>query len=141
MKKFGFDNLLVSDREIFDALYSQKQKLPDEKLLAICRNIGIFLSTNESRESICQYISTQFKDWYSLKTILDNLNYNEKSKKTSSLLISGASLADFKEVIKDIAQQFSDNQMITRNNFSKISSAFNNTLIHFSFSGVMSSFV
>ena len=35
MKKFGFDNLLVSDREIFDALYSQKQKLPDEKLLAI----------------------------------------------------------------------------------------------------------
>lgn len=111
MKKFGFDNLLVSDREIFDALYSQRQKLPDEKLLALCKNLGIFLSTNESRETICQYISTQFKDWHSLKNILDNLNYNEKSKKTSSLLITGASLADFKEVIKDLAPQFSENQM------------------------------
>ncbi|MEF9985476.1 MAG: hypothetical protein RR697_03840 [Malacoplasma sp.] len=116
MRKFGFDNLLVSDREIFDAIFSQKQKLPDEKLFELCRNMGIFVSQNETRESICQYISTQFKDWHNLKIILDNLNYNEKNKKTSSLLISGASLDDFKEVIKDLAPQFSDNQMSHKGN-------------------------
>ncbi|WP_336167746.1 hypothetical protein [Acinetobacter sp. 161(2023)] len=111
MKKFGFDNLLVSDREIFDAIYSQKQKLTDDKLLELCKNHGIYVSVNETRETLCQYISTQFKDWYSLKTILDSLNHNEKNRKTATLLVSGANLDDFKEAIKDIAPQFGDNQM------------------------------
>lgn len=116
MKKFGFDNLLVSDREIFDAIFSQKQKLPDEKLFELCRDMGIFVSFNETRESLCQYISTQFKDWHNLKKILDNLNHHEKNKKTSSLMISGASLNDFKEAIKDLAPQFSDNFMSHKGN-------------------------
>lgn len=111
MKKFGFDNLLVSDREIFDAIFSQKQKLSDEKLFDLCRNLGIFISKNETRESLCQYISTQFKDWHGLKTILDSLNYNEKNKKLTTLKISGADLEDFKDAIKAIAPQFSENHM------------------------------
>lgn len=115
-KKFSFDNLLVSDREIFDTIYSQKQKLPNEKLLEICRNHGIFLSITETRETICQYIATQFKDWYSLKIILDSLNQDERTQKTATMLISGAELNDFKEAIKDLTPQFSDNQMSHKSN-------------------------
>ncbi len=111
MKKFGFDNLLVSDREIFDAIYSQKQKLPDEKLLEICRNYGIFLSNNENRESICHFISTQVSDWNKLKALLDSINHDEKNAKTTTVKFSGAEFKHFKEAIKEIAPQYVDNQM------------------------------
>lgn len=30
--KYGFDNLLINDREIFDTVYSQQKKLPNSKL-------------------------------------------------------------------------------------------------------------
>ncbi|WP_227063249.1 hypothetical protein [Acinetobacter pittii] len=111
MKKFGFDNLLVSDREIFDAIYSQKQKLPDEKLLEICRNYGIFLSNNEDRESICHFISTQVSDWNKLKALLDSINHDEKNAKTTTVKFSGAEFKHFKEAIKEIAPLYEDNHM------------------------------
>lgn len=111
MKKFGFDNLLVSDREIFDAIYSQKQKLPDDKLLEICRNYGVFLSNNENRESICHFISTQVSDWNKLKALLDSINHDEKNAKTTTMQFSGAEFKFFKEAIQEIAPQYVDNQM------------------------------
>lgn len=111
MKKFGFDNLLVSDREIFDAIYSQKQKLPDSKLFEICRNFGFFLSNNENRESICRFISTQVSDWNKLKALLDSINHDEKNAKTTTVKFSGAELKHFKEAIQEIAPQYAENQM------------------------------
>lgn len=111
MKKFGFDNLLVNDREIFDAIYSQKKRLPDEKLHELCRNLGIFLSTNEDRESICKFISTQVFDWNKLKNLLDHINHDEKNSKTTTLKFSGAEFKHFREAVKEISPLYEANQM------------------------------
>lgn len=111
MKKFGFDNLLVNDREIFDAIYSQKKKLPDQKLIELCRNLGIFLSNNEDRESICKFISTQIFDWNLLKNLLNQINQDEVSNKTTSIKFSGGDLRHFREAIKEIAPVYEDNHL------------------------------
>lgn len=111
MKKFGFDNLLVSDREIFDVIYSQKKRLPNDKLIELCRNYGVFLSANEDRESICKFISTQLFDWNKLKSLLDKINHDEQNSKSTTIKFSGTQLKHFRDAIKEMAPLYEENQM------------------------------
>lgn len=114
--KYGFDNLLINDREIFDTVYSQQQKLPNSKLYEICRNRGILLSPYEDRESLATYISNLYYDWNFIKNLLEQINHDEKSNKVTSSVLDTDNLAKIKEVLKEISPDYEDKHISVKNN-------------------------
>lgn len=114
--KYGFDNLLINDREIFETVYSQQQKLPNSKLYEICRNRGILLSPYEDRESLATYISNLYYDWNFIKNLLELINHSEKSNKVTSSVLDTDDLAKIKEVLKEISPDYEDKHISVKNN-------------------------
>lgn len=114
--KYGFDNLLINDREIFETVYSQQQKLPNSKLYEICRNRGILLSPYEDRESLATYISNLYYDWNFIKDLLEQINHDDKSNKVTSSVLHTNDLAKIKEVLKEISPDYEDKHISIKNN-------------------------
>lgn len=114
--KYGFDNLLINDREIFETVYSQHQKLPNSKLYEICRSRGILLSPYEDRESLATYISNLYYDWNFIKDLLEHINHDEKSNKVTSSVLDIDDLAKIKEVLKEISPDYEDKHIAIKNN-------------------------
>jgi len=113
--KYGFDNLLINDREIFDTIYSQQQKLPNSKLYELCRNRGILLSPYEDRETLATYIANLYYDWNSIKNLLEQINHDDKSNKITSSVLHIDDLTKIKEVLKEISPEFERNQISVKN--------------------------
>lgn len=113
--KYGFDNLLINDREIYETIFSQQQKLPNSKLLEICRNRGILLSPYETRESLATYIANLYYDWNFIKSLLEYINHDDRSNKITSCILDTGEFEKIKEVIKEISPDYKDNLISSKN--------------------------
>lgn len=104
MKKFSFDNLTVSDRELYDTIYSMNQKLPVNLLEEICRKRGIIISNEDVREDISLYISGLFFDWYAIEDLLNNINMDERNHRVTTTVLEGINdIQDIKNALSEIA--------------------------------------
>lgn len=61
----------ATDKEIYDALMSAKQKISEKVLLELAKDRGIFFSPKETREDLCSAISLLPHDYHDLNTLLE----------------------------------------------------------------------
>lgn len=95
--------------DIYDALVSEKRKITMHELLLMARRKGIFLSKQESRENIAQYLSLLPLSLEDIGYIFSLTETEFKKEKVTSLLIKTKfeheeiqlALADFKELRQD----------------------------------------
>lgn len=95
--------------DIYDALLSEKRKITMSELLSMARRKGIFLSKNETRESIAQYISLLPLSLEDIGHIFSLTETEFKKEKVTELLVKTEfskeeiqlALTEFKESRKD----------------------------------------
>lgn len=68
------------DKDVFDALMSEKRRISNEALVQFLRGKGIVVSKQMSREELCDYISTWFRDYQTL----ESLSLGERKKRETA---------------------------------------------------------
>ena len=88
------DIYYASDKDIFDALASKKIFFTKSILTEICNNRGIFVSRDEERQTLIDYISMLPHSVQDLQYIRDNVRVNTKTEKKTSQKLVGSSLKE-----------------------------------------------
>jgi hypothetical protein len=104
----------ATDKEIFDALMSAKQKISEKVLLELAKDRGIFYSAKDSRENLISYISLLPHDFHDLNTLLEQREHSGRQEKLTSVILPIALTADdIKEVLKEYTEQSPDDERVT----------------------------
>lgn len=76
----------ASDKDLFDALSSKRKFFTESILHEICNKRGIFLSRDDERSSLIDYISVLPHSVYDLEYILDSIYKQMYGQKEMLLL-------------------------------------------------------
>jgi hypothetical protein len=92
----------ATDKEIFDALMSAKQKIGEKVLLELAKDRGIFYSPKDTREDLVSAISLLPHDFHDLNTLLEQREHSGRQEKLTSVTLPVTLTVDeIKEVIKE----------------------------------------
>jgi hypothetical protein len=104
----------ATDKEIFDALMSAKQKISEKVLLELAKDRGIFYSAKDSREDLISSISILPHDFHDLNTLLEQREHSGRQEKLTSVILPAALTVDeIKEVLKEYTEQSPDDERVT----------------------------
>ena len=76
-----------TEMDLYDALFSNSQKVTTRYLLELARDRGIFLSPDEEREVLARYIALLDHDYYQFKQVSDFVARSSRAEKTSSTIL------------------------------------------------------
>lgn len=121
----------ATDKEIFDALMSAKQKISEKILLELAKDRGIFYSHMDTREELVSAISLLPHDFHDLNTLLEQREHSGRQEKLTSVTLPVALTADeIKEIIKEytadsptderVTQHSRDNQVVASLTYSEV---------------------
>lgn len=82
MKKGGV--FFAADKDIYDLLASSSKKMSKATLLEVLRNRGVYLSEEDDREKIIDYMSRLPHDLYQRQELIDLSKYAPRAQKTTS---------------------------------------------------------
>lgn len=77
----------ATEKDIFDCLMSAKQKFPNDVLVELCRNRGIFVSEDEPRPALAKYISMLPHSFLQFQEIANHVESASRADKVSSVVI------------------------------------------------------
>lgn len=104
----------ATDKEIFDALMSARQKISEKVLLELAKDRGIFFSAKDARDDLISAISLLPHDYHDLNTLLEQREHHGRPEKITSVTLSEALTADeIKEVLKEYAAESPPDERIT----------------------------
>ncbi|MGI0511620.1 hypothetical protein E4N83_00840 [Treponema denticola] len=98
----------ASDKDLFDALSSKRKFFTESILHEICNNRGIFLSQDDERSSLIEYISVLPHSVYDLEYIRQHLQANVRTERNASTKIVGEALENIK--LAEILTDFKDSR-------------------------------
>lgn len=104
----------ATDKEIFDALMSAKQKISEKVLLELAKDRGIFFSAMDSREDLVSAISLLPHDYHDLNTLLEQREHSGRQEKLTSVILPEAlSVEEIKEVLKEYTAESPADERVT----------------------------
>lgn len=104
----------ATDKEIFDALMSAKQKIGEKVLLELAKDRGIFYSPKDTREDLVNAISLLPHDFHDLNTLLEQREHSGRQEKLTSVTLPVALTVDeIKEVIKEYTADSPADERVT----------------------------
>lgn len=104
----------ATDKEIFDALMSAKQKISEKVLLEIAKDRGIFYSAKDSREDLISAISLLPHDFHDLNTLLEQREHSGRQEKLTSVILPEAlTMEEIKEVLKEYTAESPADERVT----------------------------
>ena len=104
----------ATDKEIFDALMSAKQKIGEKVLLELAKDRGIFYSPKDTREDLVSAISLLPHDFYDLNTLLEQREHSGRQEKLTSVTLPVAlTVEEIKEVIKEYTADSPADERVT----------------------------
>jgi len=104
----------ASDKEIFDALMSAKQKINEKVLLELAKDRGIFFSSKDSREDLISTISLLPHDYHGLNTLLEQREHSGRQEKLTSVIFPEAlTMEEIKEVLKEYTSESPADERVT----------------------------
>jgi len=104
----------ATDKEIFDALMSAKQKISEKVLLELAKDRGIFFSAKDSREELIDAISLLPHDFHDLNTLLEQREHSGRQEKLTSVIFPEAlTMEEIKEVLKEYTAEAPADERVT----------------------------
>lgn len=104
----------ATDKEIYDALMSAKQKISDKVLLELAKDRGIFFSPKDTRENLISAISLLPHDYHDLNTLLEQREHQGRQEKLTSVTLPEALTAEeIKEVLKEYTAESTPDEKVT----------------------------
>lgn len=104
----------ATDKEIFDALMSAKQKINEKVLLELAKDRGIFYSPRDTREELISTISSLPHDFHDLNTLLEQREHQGRQEKLTSVTLPVAlTIEEIKEVIKEYTAESPPDERVT----------------------------
>lgn len=104
----------ATDKEIFDALMSAKQKISEKVLLELAKDRGIFYSPKDTREDLVSSISLLPHDFHDLNTLLEQREHSGRQEKLTSVTLPVTLTVDeIKEVIKEYTADSPADERVT----------------------------
>jgi len=104
----------ATDKEIFDALMSARQKINEKVLLELSKDRGIFYSSSDSRDHLISVISLLPHDYHDLNTLLEQREHAGRQEKlTSVTLPTKLTTEEIKEVLKEYTGESPEDEKVT----------------------------
>lgn len=104
----------ATDKEIYDALMSAKQKVGEKVLLELAKDRGIFFSAKDSREDLISAISLLPHDYHDLNTLLEQREHSGRQEKLTSVTLPEAlTIEEIKEVLKEYTAESPPDERVT----------------------------
>ncbi|MBS3021651.1 hypothetical protein DJFAAGMI_04425 [Comamonas sp. PE63] len=104
----------ATDKEIYDALMSAKQKISEKVLLELAKDRGIFFSPKDSREDLIGAISLLPHDYHDLNTLLEQREHQGRQEKLTSVTLPEAlTIEEIKEVLKEYTADSPPDEKVT----------------------------
>lgn len=104
----------ATDKEIYDALMSAKQKISEKVLLELAKDRGIFFSPKETREDLCSAISLLPHDYHDLNTLLEQREHQGRQEKLTSVTLPEAlNVEEIKEILKEYTTESPPDEKVT----------------------------
>lgn len=104
----------ATDKEIYDALMSAKQKISEKVLLELAKDRGIFFSPKDSREDLISAISLLPHDYHDLNTLLEQREHQGRQEKLTSVTLPEAlTIEEIKEVLKEYTADSPPDEKVT----------------------------
>ena len=104
----------ATDKEIYDALMSAKQKISEKVLLELAKDRGIFFSPKETREDLCSAISLLPHDYHDLNTLLEQREHQGRQEKLTSVTLPEAlNVEEIKEILKEYTTESPPYEKVT----------------------------
>ncbi|MCZ2895697.1 hypothetical protein MTR01_16875 [Burkholderia thailandensis] len=104
----------ATDKEIYDALMSAKQKVGEKVLLELAKDRGIFYSAKDSREDLISAISLLPHDYHDLNTLLEQREHAGRQEKLTSVTFPEAlTIEEIKEVLKEYTTESPPDERVT----------------------------
>jgi len=104
----------ATDKEIYDALMSAKQKIGEKVLLELAKDRGIFFSPKDSREDLISAISLLPHDYHDLNTLLEQREHQGRQEKLTSVTLPEAlTVEEIKEVLKEYTAESPPDEKVT----------------------------
>lgn len=104
----------ATDKEIFDALMSAKQKINEKILLELAKDRGLIYSNKSTREELIDAISLLPHDYNDLNTLLEQREHTGRQEKLTSVTLPAAlTKEEIKEVIKEYIEESPDDEKTT----------------------------
>lgn len=104
----------ATDKEIYDALMSAKQKISEKVLLELAKDRGIFFSPKDSREDLISAISLLTHDYHDLNTLLEQREHQGRQEKLTSVTLPEAlTVEEIKEVLKEYTTESPPDEKVT----------------------------
>jgi len=104
----------ATDKEIYDALMSAKQKISEKVLLELAKDRGIFFSPKDSREDLVSAISLLPHDYHDLNTLLEQREHQGRQEKLTSVTLPEAlTVEEIKEVLKEYTADSPPDEKVT----------------------------
>lgn len=104
----------ATDKEIFDALMSAKQKINEKVILELAKDRGIFYSAKATREDLISKISLLPHDYHDLNTLLEQREHAGRAEKLTSVTLHAViSVEEIKEALKEYAAESPADERIT----------------------------
>lgn len=104
----------ATDKEIYDALMSAKQKIGEKVLLELAKDRGIFFSAKDSREGLISAISLLPHDYHDLNTLLEQREHSGRQEKLTSVTFPEAlTVEEIKEVLKEYTAESPPDERVT----------------------------
>lgn len=104
----------ATDKEIYDALMSAKQKISEKVLLELAKDRGIVFSPKDSREELISAISLLPHDYHDLNTLLEQREHQGRQEKLTSVTLPEAlTVEEIKEVLKEYTADSPPDEKVT----------------------------
>lgn len=104
----------ATDKEIFDALMSAKQKINEKVLLELAKDRGIFYSPRDTREELISTISLLPHDFHDLNALLEQREHQGRQEKLTSVTLPVAlTVEEIKDVIKEYTSESPPDEKVT----------------------------
>lgn len=104
----------ATDKEIYDALMSAKQKISEKVLLELAKDRGIFFSPKDTREDLISSISLLPHDYHDLNTLLEQREHQGRQEKLTSVTLPEAlTIEEIKEALKEYTVESPPDEKVT----------------------------
>lgn len=104
----------ATDKEIYDALMSAKQKISEKVLIDLAKDRGIFYSAKDGREDLVSAISLLPHDYHDLNTLLEQREHPGRQEKLTSVTLPEVlTIEEIKEVLKEYTAESPPDEKMT----------------------------
>ena len=105
----------ATDKEIYDALMSAKQKINEKVLLELAKDRGIFYSAKDSRDDLVSAISLLPHDYHDLNTLLEQREHSGRQEKLTSVTLPTAlTVEGIREVLREYIEESPEDEKVTQ---------------------------